>query len=112
MNIKFKPQDQNHPPDRRNNTNIGEHLPGEVVGVSPDQEAEARRLVENGDYVETDEEPNSDEIAANMAKAVKKFETESAKRDTARAEAAAAEASTAPAPATAGPTSKKRSARK
>lgn len=95
MNIKFTPQDPNHAPNLSAMTNVGSFLPGEVRGLGPDQEAEALRLVANGDFVETDEEPNADKVAANMEKAMKKFEADAPKRAEARAKAAAAEADTA-----------------
>lgn len=89
MRIQYKPQDPNHAPDRRAVVNIGEFLPGEVRGVSPDQEEEAQRLIDNGDFVLSDGEPNSNEIAEKLPKAMEKFSAAQAKRDAETAAAAA-----------------------
>jgi hypothetical protein len=97
MNIQFKPQDENHPPDKRVNTNIGEFFPGEIRGVSPEQEDEANRLIENGDFVKSDGEPNTNELAEKMPKSVEKWNAAKAKRDAAAAETAEAEAKKTPA---------------
>lgn len=87
-NIQYVPLDENQAPDRRANTNIGEFLPSEIRGVSPGQEEEAQRLIENGEFIETDKEPNSNELAEKMPKAMEKWNAAKAKRD---AEALAAQ---------------------
>lgn len=73
MNIQYKPQDENHPPDQPAHTNIGSFLPGEIRGVGPDQEKEAARLIENGEFVASDAEPNADDVTKAMPKAMDKF---------------------------------------
>lgn len=57
MNIKFAPQDKNHPRDKKVNTNIGEFLLGESRTLTEQQEKEGRRLIENGDFVEVSDAP-------------------------------------------------------
>ena len=98
MRIKYQP-DPKTKPDERASTNIGSFLPGEVRGVGPDQEAEAARLIENGDFVESDEDPNGNEIAETMADRLEEWnaEQEKAKAAAAKAEPAKASAET-PAP--------------
>jgi hypothetical protein len=92
MNIQYKPADPNARPDKRVITNIGEFLPNEVRGVGEEQEAEAKRLVENGEFVVSDEAPNSEKLADSMPKAMEKWTAAKAKRD---AEVAAAPVPTA-----------------
>ena len=57
MNIKFVPQNKNHPADKSVLTNVGEFRPGQVLSMQPWQEAEAKRLIENGDFVEALDAP-------------------------------------------------------
>lgn len=57
MNVKFLPQDPNHPPERKIGTNIGEFAPGESRTLTEQQEKEGRRLIENGDFVEVSDAP-------------------------------------------------------
>ncbi len=57
MNIKFVPQDKNHPADKSVLTNVGEFRPGQVLSMQPWQETEAKRLIENGDFVEALDAP-------------------------------------------------------
>lgn len=49
MYIKYQPKP---PSERPAITNIGEFLPGIIRQVSPDQEKEARRLIDNGQFIE------------------------------------------------------------
>lgn len=57
MNVKFLPQDPNHPPEKKIGTNIGEFAPGESCALTEQQEKEGRRLIENGDFVEVSDAP-------------------------------------------------------
>lgn len=78
MKIKYAPQseaDQNN--ELPIQTNIGSFLVGQVVVVQPSQEAEAQRLVDNGDFEITaddtasddEKEPSLVQKAASAAKA-------------------------------------------
>ncbi len=88
MNIQYKPTDGRQPHERAM-TNIGEFYPNEVKGVDVTQEAEAQKLIANGEFVETDAEPNTDKVAEAAAKSKAK----AAKSDAdAKAEASAAQA--------------------
>lgn len=62
MNIQYKPQSD--VAGAKAHTNIGEFWPDEIKAVGSDQEHEAQKLIDNGDFIETDEEPNTDEAAA------------------------------------------------
>lgn len=63
MNIKFVPQDKNYPKDKPVLTNVGEFLPGQILSMQPYQEKEARRLIANGDFVESTDAPEAEKKA-------------------------------------------------
>lgn len=98
-NIKFQPTDENWPKHKKAHTNIGEFFPGEVRGVSPGQEAEADRLIANGEFVASDEEPNSSDLAEGVIQS----QVEEAKKPAEKAEPAR----TTEAPADRSPAAKK-----
>ncbi len=57
MNIKFLPQDPNWPDGKPVLTNVGEFRPGQILNMQPYQEKEAKRLIENGDFIEAMDAP-------------------------------------------------------
>jgi hypothetical protein len=57
VNIKFVPTDPKWPSTRAVMTNVGEFLPGQVLSMAEWQEKEAKRLIENGDFVESPDAP-------------------------------------------------------
>ena len=63
MNIKFQPQDEKHPADKAIRTNVGEFRPGQSLSMQPWQEKEARRLIDNGDFVEVFDAPAPEDKA-------------------------------------------------
>jgi hypothetical protein len=60
VNIKFVPQDKKWPADRAVMTNVGEFKPGQILSMADYQEKEAKRLIENGDFVESPDAPPPD----------------------------------------------------
>jgi hypothetical protein len=54
VNIKFVPKDQSWPADKVASTNVGDFKPGQVLSMQDWQESEAKRLISNGDFVESD----------------------------------------------------------
>jgi hypothetical protein len=77
MNIKFLPQDQKWPAERTVTTNVGEFRPGQVLSMQEYQEKEARRLIENGDFVESPDAPTTATVAT-LAPELEEVETEKA----------------------------------
>lgn len=80
MNIQFEPQGPNHPPDKKAHTNVGEYYPGQIRTLTPEQEEEGKKLVENGDFKETTEAENMEQIAAEMPDKVKAFHEQAKQR--------------------------------
>jgi len=72
VRIKYEPQDD-RPGEA--NTPLGLFVPGEVrdIGDAPLSVRAAKTLVVNGDFVETEDDPNSDDVR-------KEYGVESAKR--------------------------------
>lgn len=72
MKIKCVPQ-QESSDGREVETMLGSFLPGEVIEISDDDASSvkiAKKLVENGDFEETDEDPNSEELRTGKPSAV------------------------------------------
>jgi hypothetical protein len=74
MNIKFLPQDKNFPADRTVLTNVGEFRPGQILSMADFQEKEAKRLIENGDFVESPDAPTP-ATAAKLAPELEEEQT-------------------------------------
>jgi hypothetical protein len=67
MKIKHTPADTDNPREAR--TNLGTFVPGEVKTVGRDDEDHAAKLIDNGEFEETEEEVNTDEARAAFAEA-------------------------------------------
>jgi hypothetical protein len=75
VNIKFAPQDPKWPADRSVMTNVGEFRPGQVLSMQDFQEKEAKRLISNGDFVESPDAP-APENKATLAPELQEEEVE------------------------------------